>query len=131
MAEVQKQGKPTDRKDDEFERDLHPFAEANRLENHHPERTELPTAYDIKDLHRYLSNFNDADLKQIVVLPKGTRLEQGSTYVDLLDPDRRVFKAMGHQEADDTHYYAPKAEIPYPLWNRLIGVDNPDRLDEE
>ena len=27
-------------------------------------------------------------------------------------------------------YYVPKTEVDYRLWNRLIGVDNPERLGE-
>jgi hypothetical protein len=26
--------------------------------------------------------------------------------------------------------YVPKSEVDYQLWNRLIGIDNPERLGE-
>jgi hypothetical protein len=63
-------------------------------------------------------------------LPEGSRLEQGATYVDLADPARREFTATGAIHARPGAYYVPKHEVDYVLWNRLIGVTNPERLDE-
>ena len=63
------------------------------------------------------------------MLPVGSRLRQGGTYLDLSDPQRRPFTAMGGMIAGEDNYYVPKDNIAYTLWNRLIGVTNPDRLD--
>ena len=97
------------------------------LENPHPEQ-DSRTAYDLKDAHRLLEGITDDGLKQIPVLPEGARLEQGATYVDLRDPQRREFKATGDMVADRDHWYVPKDAVDYELWNRLIGVTNPERL---
>ena len=86
------------------------------------------TAHDVKELHRRLRGFTDDQLKQIPVLARGTRLEQGATYVDLNDPDAREFTATGEMEAGRDNWYVPKSEVDYQLWNRLIGVEDPDRL---
>ena len=32
-------------------------------------------------------------------------------------------------EGDD-NWYVLKGSVPYQLWNRLIGVENPERLDQ-
>lgn len=37
---------------------------------------------------------------------------------------------MGGMEATDNNWYVPKSEVSYQLWNRLIGVQNPERLGE-
>ena len=97
------------------------------LENPHPEQ-DSRTAYDLKDAHRLLEGITDDGLKQIPVLPEGARLEQGATYIDLRDPQRREFKATGDMAADRDHWYVPKDAVDYELWNRLIGVTNPQRL---
>ena len=36
----------------------------------------------------------------------------------------------GDQEATAESRYVPKSEVDYQLWNRLIGVDNPERTGE-
>jgi hypothetical protein len=36
---------------------------------------------------------------------------------------------MGDMVAGASNYYVPKDNIDYTLWNRLIGVTNPERLD--
>lgn len=135
MAEMQKQGKPSDRKQDEWEQDLHPQAAPGRnqgLEGSHPEKDDIPTAYDLKEVNRYLNQegYTDTELKQILVMPPGSRLEQGATYIDLKDPDRQEFTAMGNMAADAEHWYVPKTEVDYQLWNRLTKVQNPERTGQ-
>jgi hypothetical protein len=102
-------------------------------ENHgelgpHPERT-ARTAYDVKGAHRRLQSMNDEDLKQIPILPPGSRLEQGGTYIDLRAPEPVEFTATGNLEASQANWYVPKSDVPYWIWNRLIGVESPERLD--
>lgn len=121
MAETQKTGHPNDAPMDEWEHDLHPNSMAGQ--NHGPETAEsektAPSAYDLKEVHQYLAEFSSNDLKQITILPSGTRLQQGATYVDLMDSSREEFTAMGNMEAEAGHYYVPKTEVDYLLWNRL------------
>ena len=56
--------------------------------------------------------------------------EQGATYIDLRDPHRREFTATGDMMASSDNWYVPKAVVDYQLWNRLIGIDNHERLYE-
>lgn len=131
---TEKVGKPTDAKPDEWQKDLNPKAMAGNnhgLEGDHPEKTGATrNAHEIKDLHRMLSDFSDDELKQISVLPPGTRLEQGATYLDLSEADPKPFTAMGAMEADENNSYVAKTAVDYELWNRLTGVTNPERLNE-
>ena len=110
--------------------DLNPDAMAGQnvgLAGPHPE-DDARTAYDLKGAHRRLQDFTDDELKQLVVLPPGSRLEQGATYVDLRHLDRGELKALGNMEAGRDNWYVPKTEVSYQLWNRLLGVQNPERL---
>jgi hypothetical protein len=129
MAQTQKQGRPEDQKPDEWQQDLNPQPMAGRnygLEGPHPEKAGL-NAYEIKELHNILKGYTDDELKQITVLPPGSRLEQGATYIDLMNPARKEFTAMGVIEAGSNNYYVPKTEVGYMLWNRLTGVQNPEQ----
>ena len=88
------------------------------------------TAYDIKDLHDRLRGFPDDMLKQVPVLEVGARLKQGSTYVDLNDPQAREVVGMGDMEAGPNHYYVPKAEVDHFTWNRLLDIRTPERVGD-
>jgi hypothetical protein len=121
---------PGEQHPEEWRGDLNPDALAGQ--NVGPSSAEdekvARMAYDVKELHRRLRGFTDDQLRQIPVLARGTRLEQGATYVDLNDPDAREFTATGEMEAGRDNWYVPKSEVDYQLWNRLTGVENPDRL---
>lgn len=118
---------------DQWQRDLNPSHMAGQNVGQASGTVEhaLPTAYDVKEVHRTLNDgFADDELKQIPVLRPGQRLQQGATYVDLSDPERREFTAMGDMEAREDGWLIPKQQVPYSLWNRLTGVDNPERIAE-
>jgi hypothetical protein len=115
-----------------------PYANELRPNNHAGENSGPPnqdatiattTAYDVKGLHDALDGFRDDDLKQIPVVTPGSRLEQGATYIDLKTARPDEFSALGDMVAGEDNWYIPKASVPNTLWNRLIGVRNPDRLD--
>lgn len=131
---TEKVGRPTDAKPDEWQKDLNPQPNAGRnvgLEGPHPEKAaNAPNADQIKELHDVLEGYTNDELQQIRVLPQGSRLEQGATYIDLKDPERKEFTAMGGMEAGANNWYVPKTEVGYQLWNRLIGVQNPERTGE-
>jgi hypothetical protein len=114
---------------EEYRHDLNPNAGAGQHWGLAGSTTgiELRAAYDIKDLHRRFHNLPDDELKQILILPEGARLEQGATYLDLNDPDRREFTATGDMIAGPQNYYVPKGRVDYEMWNRLRGVGDPIR----
>lgn len=96
----------------------------------HPEKDARNTAYAVKDVHDTLGGeFEDDDLKRIPIMPSGSRLEQGATYIDLRAPARTEFTATGNMVTGEHNRYVPKSDVPYWLWNRLIGVTQAERLD--
>lgn len=130
MSREKPQADTVNKHPEEYQRDLNPNAMAGQnigVPETSPE-DQARTAYDIKAVHRKFDHLLDADLKQIRVLPTGSRLEQGATYFDLNDPERGEFTATGDMEAGSGNWYVAKTDTHYNLWNLLIGVDNPDRL---
>ncbi len=88
------------------------------------------TAYDIKSMYQTLADLTDDELKSIVLVSEGSHLEQGAKYIDLEHLEQGEFVARSNMVAESGHYYVPKKQVDYVLWNRLNQVDNPARLDE-
>jgi hypothetical protein len=86
----------------------------------HPAK-QTRTAKDVKALHERFSQWLDSDLVQVPILPATTRLEQGATYINLKAGRPLEFVATGGMEAGPDDWYVPKSEVPYQLWNRLLG----------
>lgn len=121
--------RPGEQHPERWRRDLNPEAMVgvnDGAAGPHPE-TDARTAYEYKDLHRALSDFDDDELKQIPVLPAASRLEQGATYIDLAEPQPQEFTATGDMEARQSQCLVPRAAVDYSLWNRLLGVETPAR----
>jgi len=88
------------------------------------------SAYDVKELHDTLADLTGDELKQIPIVPIGSRLEQGAKYIDLQHLEQVEFVATAGMVAEEDHYYVPKKATDYVLWNRLNQVTIPARLDE-
>ena len=98
-----------------------------QTEKRNPDQS-LRTAFDVKEVHRTLRDeFTDDELRGIPIISEGQRLQQGGIYIDLNDPDRREFTATGDMSAGPRNVYTSKSEVPYPLWNRLMGVEHEER----
>lgn len=118
---------------DEWEGDLNPDRMAGQNLGAESARAEkdAPTAHHVKDVYRRLRDaFTDDELKQITILAEGQRLQQGARYLDLNQPDRGEFVATGDRTVGAGDRITPKAEVPYSIWNRLTGVENPERIPE-
>ncbi len=119
--------------DDSFSDDLR--SENTAGENQGPRNYESTldysrTAYDIKSMHQILADLTDDELKSIVLVSEGSRLQQGAKYIDLEHLEQGEFVAEANMIAEAGHSYVPKKEVDYVLWNRLNQVDDPTRLDE-
>jgi hypothetical protein len=108
----------------EWERDLNPDRMAGQNIGI---PSDLPTAYDFKELHDTLTDFANDELRQIPVVPPGGRLKQGATYLDLCSSGRDEFTATGEMAAAPGDRLVPKGDVPYTIWNRLRGIDDPER----
>ena len=128
---AERQPAPHPARVDDFEEDLRPdnFAGANYGLLSEPQDVGL-RASDIKELYGKLADLTNDELRNIVIVPLGDRLEQGAKYIDLLHLERGEFVATADLVADEDHYYVPKNHTDYVLWNRLRQVSNPARLDE-
>lgn len=117
---------------DEFDRDLNPDGLPG-YNVHGVSRDATwngPTAFDVKDAHAYLTGLGDDELKRIPVLPNGTRLEQGATYVNLRERERGEFTATADMRAESRDLLVPKSEVDYRLWNWITGVRDAERLGD-
>ena len=112
---------------DEWQHDLNPDHLAGQniggeSETREPARR---TAFHLRKAGLDFGAIDDEDLKLVPVLPAGTRLQQGATYVDLMRNPPEEFTARGDAEASPEHAYVPKDRVPYEVWNRLIGEPKP------
>jgi hypothetical protein len=108
---------------DDWDRDLNPDGFAGRHAGPADAQAakNAPPARDLKAVHNALHWLTDEALGRIPILPAGTRLLQGATYVDLRSPDRHEFTATADMAAGPDNWYVPKSEVDYQLWNRLLG----------
>lgn len=114
---------------DDFDRDLRPNTQPVDMAELSDD-TFRDTAYNNKEIVRAYPQLSNDELKRLIILPEGTALEQGATYYDLKDRSRGEFTAANGNSAGAENWYIAKSQVDYPLWNRIIGVDNPDRLDQ-
>src|SRR5204863_8392722 len=97
-------------------------------ESDRPDPIGTRSAYDIKRLHDRLRDLPDNDLKRIPILDIGTRLREGGTYIDLLNPKQGEIRGMNDMEAGPTNAYVSKTDVDYELWNLLTGERDIYRL---
>ena len=103
-----------------------PELNSNRMQgpnigSHHVQDHNPRTAADLKELTQTLSEFHNDELKDIPIVPTGTRLEQGNVYLDLRNPSRTV-QATAGMIAQEENLFVPKAAIPSVIWNRLLAI---------
>jgi hypothetical protein len=114
---------------DGFDRDLnpHPMAGQNLGATGADAQRSSRTARDVKELHARFRDWHDSDLDEIPILDEGSRLEQAATYIDLRDEQPSEFTATGAMQAEPGHWYVAKSEVPFEIWNRLLGMKNVTR----
>lgn len=117
---------------DEWGEDLNPdrMAGQNIGASSKPSNLRAHTAGEIDVLAGRLGNFSRDDLSQIPIVPLGTKLKQGAVYLDMRIPAPVPFTATADIKATELNYYAPKAEIPYELWDRLVEALGPASMGE-
>lgn len=103
---------------DDFAADIAPETTQGTLGGHADQSA--PATGD-KALRTRLTMLDADELARLAVIEPGVRLEQGGTYLDLDDPDRGPFKAIGSQVATQDNRYVAKRDVDHELWNRLVG----------
>ena len=115
---------------EEDREDLNPEARAGEnTAEAAPSADSLQTLADIQEARDKLKGFPREALRQVPVVPEGERLQQGATYIDLRTREPHEFKARANMLATREHWYVPKADTAYELWNGLTGVSDPERLN--
>ncbi len=109
----------TDR--EQYDRDLHPNDHAGE----HRGVEETRSAHDVKELNNLLHDFPNNELKQILVLLPGARLEEGAIYLDLMRRERGEFTGMNNMTVESGQYLVPKSQTDFELWNRLCNNISP------
>jgi hypothetical protein len=130
MQQKPPQAQTAEKHPDEWQRDLNPEALAGQnigVQGAHPEKMEGQSAFDMKEAHQLLQDLSLDDLKELRVLPTGTRLQERATYIDLKHRELGEITGTAHMEARDDTWYVPKKDVSYELWNRLLGIKNPIR----
>lgn len=112
---------------DQWQDDLNPNHLAGQ--NVGPPADELgsahTTAFHLRKQGHAVGGLDDEELKQVPLVPVGSRLQQGATYVNLAGDSRREFTATAEITASSGDAYAPKDRVPYEIWNRLVGQPKP------
>ena len=110
---------------DDFDKDLRPneFSGENDGASSAQNEKNAPSAYEYKELHDQFPQLSNADLKNIPILPAGTRLDQGATYLDLMNLEKGEYSAVANETVGEKDRIVPKTEVGYPLWNRLTGKE--------
>jgi hypothetical protein len=128
--EGHRQPKPQDNQKhpDEWQQDLNPNHLAGQ--NIGPESDAVTTSAELTAFHlrkrgSRLNGLDDDELKQVPLVAAGARLQQGATYVNLASDAPREFTATAEMSSGRGDAYAPKDEVPYEIWNRLIGEPKP------
>ena len=78
------------------------------------------TAADLKPLNQRLNDIPDDVLERLLVVSQGSRLKQGSAYLDLNSPQVGEFVATGEMTASPPSQLVPKARTDYEAWNFLL-----------
>jgi hypothetical protein len=99
--------------------------------------TDLVDAGDTSDASRPLGHHEaprlrdrlGKDADRITVLRTGTRLSQGSTYVDLERLAEGPFVALAGDVAEAGQLIVSKKDVDHELWNELVGRDTEPRVE--
>jgi hypothetical protein len=112
---------------DEWQRDLNPGHLAGQNIGPSADEVASPhqTAFHLRKRGRDLGGLDDEELKQMPLIPEGSRLQQGATYVNLAGETWQEFTATAEITASSEDAYVPKDRVPYEIWNRLIGEPKP------
>lgn len=134
MQKKPPQATTPDKHPDEYLHDLNPTAVGGQnigIESQHPEKAEGQSAFDIKEAHQLLGDLTSDELRDLRVLPPGSRLLEKAAYIDLHHLDQGEFHARAGMIAHADNWYVPKRETSFELWNKLLGIRHGKRTGTE
>lgn len=89
------------------------------------ERGEKVDAGGDHETRRQFADLTKDEVDRIPVMKPGSRLEQGSVYLDLDDTDAGPFVAVGSEAVVEGERFVAKNDTDYETWNRLAGDREP------
>lgn len=89
------------------------------------EREELPrqkrrSALEVRHEHRVLHDFGTEALRRMPLVPEGASLSRRAEYLDLHDPARADFRALGDEIVRPSQRVVARSEVSPEVWGRLI-----------
>lgn len=103
---------------------------ALKADNHTGQEGMLPSGGDliegteIKEVFGLLPDWHKDELRRLLVVARGTRLNQGDVLIDLRTPDRGELVAHGEEEVHE-ELLVPKRAVDYEIWNKLLNKPVP------
>ena len=85
-------------------------------------RHERRSALEVRHDHRVLHEFGTEALRQIPLVPEGTGLSRRGEYLDLHDPARADFRAIGDETVRPGQRLVARSEVSPDTWQRLIAA---------
>jgi len=83
-------------------------------------RHERRTALEVRHDHRVLRDFGADVLRQIPLVPEGATLSRRGEYVDLHDPARADFRALGDEVVRPGQRLVARSEVAADVWRALL-----------
>jgi len=123
-AKMEKQAREEAREEDALN------AAALRADNHTGQEGMMPVGGDpiegteIKALREMLPDWHKDELRRLLIVAPGTRLNQGDIFCDLRFLERGELVAHGEEEVHE-ELLVPKRAVDYEIWNKLLGKPSP------
>ena len=89
-------------------------------------RRDRRTALEVRHEHRVLHDLGAEKLRQIPLVSDGARLTRRSAYLDLHDPARADFRALGDEVVRPGQRLVARSEVSAEVWRALL--DGCDRV---
>lgn len=124
--------RPEHLQDNTYSTDLNPQPMAGINDANNDMRAQMSgtTAYDLKEVHEMLPDLSSDELRELVILAEGTRLQEGAKYIDLRSLEQGEILRRNFMEAGPDNLYVAKSGMDYQLYNRLRGVTEPERVGD-
>jgi hypothetical protein len=81
---------------------------------------ERRTAFDVRHDHRVLRDLGADVLRQIPLVAEGARLMRRGEYLDLHDPARADFRALGDETVRPGQRIVARSEVSADTWRALL-----------
>ena len=88
-----------------------------------PTNTDDRNAADDKGVYNLLhqSGWHKDEIRRVLLVPRGTRLVMGNTYLDLRNPAGGELTAHGEEEVHD-EWLVSKRDTDYEIWDKLKAM---------